>query len=164
MGEARVRPALVILAAALPLLAGCLVPDAPFDTPARATTLAGSPSSPPRQVTGAMSPTGPVYSVPHSAPPGPGEGQPSAMPGAATAGASASGPASASGGAAGDTCGAADLAYLVGKSRTEIPVPADLSHRQVVCTTCPAAPDVRPERLTITFDSATKLVTKVACG
>ena len=63
-----------------------------------------------------------------------------------------------------DTCGAADLAYLVGKPRTEIPIPADLTHRRVVCSTCPLTTDVMPERQTITYDSATHLVTKVSCG
>ena len=63
-----------------------------------------------------------------------------------------------------DTCGAAELAYLVGKPRTQISIPADLTRRRVVCTTCPVTQDVRPDRQTITYDSATNLVTKVGCG
>lgn len=151
------RSILVVLVAATPLLAGCLVPDAAFDAAARPQTLPGSPSTPPRDPAAAP-PTGPVFSVPHSAPPGPGEGQPAA-PGAPVAP-----PGSPSIGASGDTCGATELAYLVGKPRTEIPIPADLTRRRVVCTTCPLDADVRPERQTITYDTATKLVTKVACG
>ena len=63
-----------------------------------------------------------------------------------------------------DTCGAADLAYLVGKPRTEIPIPVDLTKRRVVCSTCPVTQDFRADRQTITYDSATNLVSKVACG
>ena len=33
-------------------------------------------------------------------------------------------------------CEATDLAWLVGKPRTEIPVPVDPSHRRVYCSTC----------------------------
>ena len=147
------RTVLVVLMAAMPLLAGCLVPDAPFGAGASPQKLAGSPSGPPRAAA-----TAPVFSVPHSAPPGPGEGQPAA-PAAPVAP-----PGSPSTAAPGDTCGAAALAYLVGKPRTEIPIPADLTRRRVVCTTCPVDAEVRPDRQTITYDTATKLVTKVACG
>ena len=73
-------------------------------------------------------------------------------------------PAPATPAAPADTCGAAELAYLVGKPRTEIPIPVDLTRRRVVCSTCPVTQEVRPERQTITYDSGTNLVTKVACG
>jgi hypothetical protein len=63
-----------------------------------------------------------------------------------------------------DTCGASALAGLVGKPRTQIPVPVDLSRRRVVCTACPVAPDVRMDRLNIFYDARTGLVTKVSCG
>lgn len=63
-----------------------------------------------------------------------------------------------------DRCGASDLAYLVGKPRTEIPVPTDPGRRQVVCTTCPRAPDVRTNRQTIVYDQGTGKVTGVTCG
>lgn len=66
--------------------------------------------------------------------------------------------------AAHDTCGAGSLAYLVGKPRTEIPVPTDLARRRVVCTTCPMTSDVRPERQTITYDAASGKVAAVTCG
>jgi hypothetical protein len=61
-------------------------------------------------------------------------------------------------------CDAASLAYLVGRKRTEIPVPADLSRRRVACTTCPASEDHRPERTDILFDQRTGLVAAVTCG
>lgn len=63
-----------------------------------------------------------------------------------------------------DVCGARSLGYLVGKSRTEIPVPTDPSRRRVVCTGCPMTQDVRPDRQTITYDPASNKVTAVTCG
>ena len=63
-----------------------------------------------------------------------------------------------------DTCGAAALAGLVGKPRTQIPIPVDLTRRRVACTACPVAPDVRLDRVNILFDAQTGLVTKVTCG
>jgi hypothetical protein len=61
-------------------------------------------------------------------------------------------------------CEAASLAYLVGRPRTEIPVPVDPSRRRVSCTTCPVTQDHRPERTDILFDQATGLITAVKCG
>ena len=63
-----------------------------------------------------------------------------------------------------DTCGAGALAYLVGKSRTQIPVPTDPGRRRVVCTTCPMTQDLRPDRQTVTYDAATGKVVGVTCG
>lgn len=63
-----------------------------------------------------------------------------------------------------DSCGGAELAYLVGKSRTEIPVPVDLTKRRVVCEGCPTTMDFRAERQTIWFDQASGKVTRLTCG
>ena len=63
-----------------------------------------------------------------------------------------------------DTCGAAALAGLVGRPRTQIPVAVDLSRRRVTCTACPVAPDIRLDRLNILYDAQTGLVTKITCG
>jgi hypothetical protein len=63
-----------------------------------------------------------------------------------------------------DTCGAQPLQYLVGKPRTEIPVPLTPGNRRVVCTTCAVTQDHRAYRQTITYDSQTGLVTSVKCG
>ncbi len=63
-----------------------------------------------------------------------------------------------------DTCGAGELAYAVGKPRAELPIPADLTKRRVVCEGCPVDPDVRPERQTIFYDQATGKVTRTTCG
>lgn len=66
--------------------------------------------------------------------------------------------------APGDTCGASELAGLIGQPRTAIPVPADLSRRRVICTTCPRTMDYVPSRLTIFYDRATSRVTTLQCG
>ena len=63
-----------------------------------------------------------------------------------------------------DSCGAADLAYLVGKPKTEIPIPVDLTKRRVVCETCPRTMDMREDRQTILYDDKTNQVTSVTCG
>jgi hypothetical protein len=63
-----------------------------------------------------------------------------------------------------DTCGAAALAGLIGRPRTQIPVPTDLSRRRVACTACPVAPDVRLDRVNILYDLQTGRVAKITCG
>lgn len=63
-----------------------------------------------------------------------------------------------------DLCRAGDLQWLVGKSRTEIPVPVDVINRRVVCTTCPVTQDYSPYRLNIFFNADSNLVEQVRCG
>ena len=63
-----------------------------------------------------------------------------------------------------DSCGAISLQYLVGKPRTDIPVPVNPAMRRVVCSTCVTTQDFISARQTITFDSQTGLVTSVRCG
>ncbi len=63
-----------------------------------------------------------------------------------------------------DTCGAAHLAWMIGRPRTEIPVPVDLSNRWVRSSAAPTPPGVRPERLNIVYDPVTQRVQAVACG
>jgi hypothetical protein len=63
-----------------------------------------------------------------------------------------------------DSCGASSLQYLVGKPRTDIPVPVNPAMRRVVCSTCVVTQDYVSGRQTITFDSQTGLVTSVRCG
>ncbi len=65
---------------------------------------------------------------------------------------------------ANDTCGANDLQYLVGKPRTEIPVPLEPSGRRVVCSTCITTQEYRADRQTIVFDTDTGLIKSVTCG
>lgn len=63
-----------------------------------------------------------------------------------------------------DTCGATALASLIGQSRSEIPIPIDLSRRRVLCTTCPRTMDYRADRLTIFYEMRTGRVTTLQCG
>jgi hypothetical protein len=63
-----------------------------------------------------------------------------------------------------DQCGAADLQGLVGKSRTEIPIPIDPNKQRVACTTCPVTMDFSPQRLNFFFDAATGVIKEVRCG
>ena len=65
---------------------------------------------------------------------------------------------------ANDQCGASALQYLVGRPRTEIPVPLQPSTRRVVCSTCVITQEYRADRQTIVFDSDTGLIKSVACG
>lgn len=64
----------------------------------------------------------------------------------------------------GDLCKANDHQSLVGKPRTEIPVPVDVVNRRVVCTTCPVTEDYSPYRLNIFFNAETDIVEQVRCG
>jgi hypothetical protein len=63
-----------------------------------------------------------------------------------------------------DACGAAELQGLVGRSRTEIPVPVHPEHQRVACTTCPVTQDFRPERLNFFFDAGTGQIREIKCG
>jgi len=63
-----------------------------------------------------------------------------------------------------DQCGAYALQYLVGKPKTDIPVPLQPSRRRVVCSKCPMTMDYSPYRQTILFDELSGLVTEVKCG
>jgi hypothetical protein len=63
-----------------------------------------------------------------------------------------------------DPCGAADLQGLVGRPRTEIPVPIDPNRQRVACTTCPVTEDFNPARLNFFFDAQTGVIRQVRCG
>jgi hypothetical protein len=66
--------------------------------------------------------------------------------------------------ASNDACGASDLQSLVGKPRTEIPIPVLPSRRRVICSTCPMTQDYVPYRQTIIYDANTGRVKTVKCG
>ena len=63
-----------------------------------------------------------------------------------------------------DACGAAALQGLVGRPRTEIPVPVDPNRQRVACTTCPVSQDDRPDRLNFLFDADTGRIREIKCG
>ncbi len=63
-----------------------------------------------------------------------------------------------------DTCGAAALQYLVGKPKSEVPVPVNPAGRRVYCSTCMVTMDYSPARLNIVFDQDSGIVKAVKCG
>ena len=63
-----------------------------------------------------------------------------------------------------DACGAAQLQHLVGRPRSEIPVPVHPERQRVACTTCMVTQDFSPDRLNFFFDAATGLIREIRCG
>ncbi len=63
-----------------------------------------------------------------------------------------------------DQCGAASLQHLVGRPRTEIPIPVRPNLQRVACTTCPVTEDFNLSRLNFFFDAATGRIKEVRCG
>lgn len=63
-----------------------------------------------------------------------------------------------------DTCGAADLQHLIGRPRTEAPVPVHPERQRVACTTCPVTMDFNETRLNIFFDATTGAIREIRCG
>jgi hypothetical protein len=63
-----------------------------------------------------------------------------------------------------DLCKAGEMQWLVGKPKSEIPVPVDVVNRRVTCTTCPVTEDFSPHRLNIFFNDQTDIVEQVRCG
>ncbi len=63
-----------------------------------------------------------------------------------------------------DLCRAGEMQWLVGKPKSEIPVPVDVVNRRVTCTTCPVTEDYVPQRLNIFFNDETGVVEQVRCG
>ncbi|MGA0604362.1 peptidase inhibitor I78 [Phenylobacterium sp. VNQ135] len=63
-----------------------------------------------------------------------------------------------------DACGAQAVQHLVGRPRTEIPVPLKPELQRVACTTCPVTQDSNPNRLNFLFDAETGIIKEVRCG
>jgi len=63
-----------------------------------------------------------------------------------------------------DACGAREFQHLVGRPRSEIPVPVTPALQRVACTTCPVTMDYDPRRLNFLYDAETGLVREVRCG
>lgn len=63
-----------------------------------------------------------------------------------------------------DLCKAGELQWLVGKPKTDIPVPVEVVNRRVTCTTCPVTEDYSPYRLNILFNDQSGIVEQVRCG
>ena len=107
-----------------------------------------APSYPMRPETGSAAPTIEAPSLAPSPPPMPQPRSPIPRPETAER----------------DQCGAADLQRLVGKLRTEIPVPLDPRRQRVACTTCPVTEDFSPLRLNFFFDAETGRIKQIRCG
>ena len=63
-----------------------------------------------------------------------------------------------------DACGAADAQRLVGRPRSEIPVPLLPALQRVACSTCPVTMDFNPRRLNFFYEPATGIIKEVRCG
>ncbi|HYD99660.1 MAG TPA: peptidase inhibitor I78 [Alphaproteobacteria bacterium] len=63
-----------------------------------------------------------------------------------------------------DACGAAELQHLVGRPRSEIPVPVRPDLQRVACTTCPVTMDFNQNRLNFFFDAGTGVIREIRCG
>ena len=63
-----------------------------------------------------------------------------------------------------DACGAREHQHLVGRPRSEIPVPLDPAKQRVACSTCPVTMDFSAERLNFFFDASTGIIKEVRCG
>lgn len=61
-------------------------------------------------------------------------------------------------------CKAGEMQWLVGKPKTDIPVPVEVVNRRVTCTTCPITEDYSAYRLNIFFNQETGVVEQVRCG
>ena len=53
---------------------------------------------------------------------------------------------------------------LIGRPRSEIPVPIDPNRQRVVCTTCPVTQDFDAGRLNFLFDAETGRIKQIRCG
>lgn len=63
-----------------------------------------------------------------------------------------------------DMCSSAKLKYLIGRPKTDIPVPVNPSQRRVTCTSCPMTMDFSPMRLNILYDQTSGVIKEVKCG
>jgi hypothetical protein len=63
-----------------------------------------------------------------------------------------------------DQCGAAALHGLIGRPKTEIPVPVRPELQRVACTSCPVTLDYNPVRLNFFFDADTGVIKQIRCG
>ena len=63
-----------------------------------------------------------------------------------------------------DACGADEAQKLVGRPRTEVPVPILPALQRVACTTCPVTQDFNPRRLNFFYEASTGIIKQVKCG
>lgn len=64
----------------------------------------------------------------------------------------------------GDQCRASELQHLVGQSLDALPgKPADATWR-MACSTCAVTSDLIRERMTVSYDDDSRLITSISCG
>ena len=63
-----------------------------------------------------------------------------------------------------DACSAREYQHLVGRPRSEVPVPVRPELQRVACTTCAVTMDFNERRLNFFFDAQTGLIKEVRCG
>ena len=63
-----------------------------------------------------------------------------------------------------DMCGAYEAQDLVGRPRSDIPVPVLPALQRVACTTCAVTMDFNPKRLNFFYDAETGIIKEVKCG
>lgn len=63
-----------------------------------------------------------------------------------------------------DMCKAAEHQHLIGRPRTEIPVPVRPELQRVACDTCPVTLDYLEGRLNFFFSAETGRITRISCG
>lgn len=63
-----------------------------------------------------------------------------------------------------DMCGAYEAQDLVGRPRSEVPVPVLPALQRVACTTCAVTMDFNPRRLNFFYDAQSGLIKEVKCG
>jgi len=78
--------------------------------------------------------------------------------------AAAAPPASPSPQPVADACNARQYQSLIGRPRSEVPVPVKPELQRVACTTCPVTMDFNPNRLNFFFDAQTGLIQDIRCG
>ena len=63
-----------------------------------------------------------------------------------------------------DMCGAYEAQDLVGRPRSEVPVPVLPALQRVACTTCAVTMDFNPRRLNFFYDAQSGIIKEVKCG
>ena len=63
-----------------------------------------------------------------------------------------------------DACGADEAQKLVGRPRSEVPIPLRPALQRVACTTCPVTMDYNPRRLNFFYEASSGIIKEVKCG
>ena len=64
----------------------------------------------------------------------------------------------------GDRCRASEFQRYVGKSIDALPEKAAGATWRLICSTCAAESDLHPERMNVSFDQETRMISGISCG